>query len=347
MNKLKLFSTITTIVSVIIIALVFVVHSWTSTPYGSLDTRVALLLKFMKIAKVELFKEGKTYQESRTTGNASTILKTRPPYPGEIRDMRIPRAGGENPVRIYTPGKEGPYPMIVYYHGGGWFMGNLDSHDNICRRLSLKAGAILVAVDYRLAPEHVFPAAADDAYSALVWAHSNAAMLGGDPSRIAVAGDSAGGNLAAVTAITARNRKAPRISCQALVYPATDLSRLDTESHRNFAEGFYLSGDNTRKFRSLYAPDERDWKNPRISPLLERSLKGLASAVVITAQFDVLRDEGEAYAHRLEESGVAVAHRRFNGVIHGFMVMDRILPQSPEAIAYIAEEMKKAFSKPL
>ncbi len=345
MIKFKLFSTITTVASVIVIILVIVIHSWTATPYGRLDPRVAILLKYMKAADIELFREGKSLEESRKIGNSAGILRSKPGYSGEIRNISIPRPGGTIPVRIYIPGKQGHYPVVVYYHGGGWFMGNLDTHDSIPRQISEKVPALCISVDYRLAPENRFPAAADDCYTALLWAHDNAASFGGDPSRIAVMGDSAGGNLAAVTAITARNRKGPLLVMQVLDYPVVDESRMDTPSCKMFAKGYYLTVDDMKKFRSMYAPDPKDWTNPRLSPLLEPSLKGLPQAVVLTAEFDVLRDEGEAFAKRLKESGVPVVHQRIKGVLHGFMGMDRILPQATDATKIVVGELRKAFGE--
>ncbi len=314
---------------------------WSKTPHGDLDMRAAILIKYVELAKYELFKPGQSVAEIRAVADNSKILKKKPRPVAELRDVSFEGPGGELKLRIYRPVKGELLPVVVYYHGGGWTLGGLDSHDNLCRAISNAAHAALVSVDYRLAPEHPFPAAVDDAYAGLVWAHENAKSFGGDPSRIALAGDSAGGNLAAVVAVLARDRSGPRISHQALFYPATDLANLTTESHRNFAQGYYLTKNYIEKFREMYVPDKSKWSDPRVSPLFARNLSGLPPALVITAEFDSLRDEGESYAQRLQKSGVPVHVQRFPGMIHGFLGMERIFPQSAEAVELIGVEMKK------
>jgi acetyl esterase len=200
-----------------------------------------------------------------------------------------------------------------------------------------------VAVDYRLAPEHPFPAAVDDAYAVVLWVNGNAGTFGGDSSRIAVAGDSAGGTLSAVVSLLARDRRGPQLAGQVLFYAATDMSRFDTKSQRDFAEGYFLTRRYLEIFRSLYLPDQKDWTDPLVSPLLAPSLAGLPPAVVVTAEFDPLRDEGEAYASRLAASGVPVVQERFDGIVHGFLTLDRLFPQADAAIALAGTELKRLF----
>lgn len=341
MNAKKALLVVVLAVLLCVFGFFMVAASWTKTPYGELDLRAAIFIKYIEIAKYELFKPGRPIEATRAVMNASRILKKKGEPVAEVRDASFAGPGGELKLRIYRPVRDGILPVVVYYHGGGWALGGLDSHDNLCRAVSNAARALVVSVDYRLAPEHPFPAAVDDAYAGLVWAHANARSLGGDPERLAVAGDSAGGNLAAVVAVLARDRRGPRISQQILIYPATDSAHLTTESHRNFAQGYYLTKSYIEKFREMYVPDKGSWSDPRVSPLLTRELRGLPPALVITAQFDPLRDEGEAYAQRLRESGVGVRIRRFAGLIHGFLSMDRLFPQVQEAVELIAAEMKK------
>jgi len=341
MNAKKALLVVVLAVLLCVFGFFMVAMSWTKTPCGELDLRAALLLKFIDVARYDLFRPGQSIAATRAVMNASRMLKGKGMPVAEVRDASFAGPGGQLKVRIYRPVRSEVLPVAVYYHGGGWALGGLDSHDNLCRAISNAARALVVSVDYRLAPEHPFPAAVDDAYAGLVWAHANARSLGGDPERIAVAGDSAGGNLAAVVAVLARDRKGPRISQQTLIYPQTDAARLTTESHRNFAQGYYLTKSYIEKFREMYVPDKGSWSDPRVSPLLTRELRGLPPALVITAQFDPLRDEGEAYAQRLRESGVGVRTRRFKGLIHGFLGMDRLFPQFSEAVELIAAEMKK------
>ncbi|MBN1532007.1 MAG: alpha/beta hydrolase, partial [Spirochaetes bacterium] len=276
------------------------------TPHGRLDLRAALLLGIMKVAGIDLFKEGKPLAESRRTGDSSKLLReTADPVQEELT-KEIPVPGGTIPVRIYLPRRGTPLPVVVYYHGGGWFMGNIDTHDGICRLLAQRSEAAVVSVGYRLAPEYTFPAAAEDAYAGLLWAQAHAATFGGDGSRMAVMGDSAGGNLAAAVALMARDRKGPTLSYQVLVYPVTDAASTDTGSYRAFASGYYLTKKYMEKFIALYLPDPKDRRDPRVSPLMAEDLSGLPPATVFTAEFDILRDEGEAYAGRLEAAGVTV-----------------------------------------
>ncbi|HXW85444.1 MAG TPA: alpha/beta hydrolase [Candidatus Binataceae bacterium] len=259
-----------------------------------------------------------------------------------VEDRRIPGPSGEIPVRIYRPDVPGTLPVLVYYHGGGWVIGDLESHDGTCRALSNRGRCVTVAVDYRLAPEHKFPAAVDDAYAATLWVAKHASELNVDPRRLAVGGDSAGGNLAAVVSILARDRKEPAITFQLLIYPATDAA-LDTYSHKTFTD-YLLTDKSVRYFYGHYLRSEADKKDPRMSPALTTNLKGLPPALIITAEFDPLRDEGEAYAKKLTEAGNAAKFARYEGMIHGFFGMPQMLDSAKAAIDEAGGALRKALS---
>jgi acetyl esterase len=341
MNAKKAMCILAAIIFLCVCAFGIAAVSWTRTPRGRLDLRAAMLLKYIEYTGHEAFKPGQTIEDSRRAVNASRIMSAKGMPVAELRDTSFQGTGGEVKVRIYRPEKDGLLPVVVFYHGGGWVLGDLDTYDTLCRAISNAVRAVVVSVDYRLAPEHGFPAGVDDAYAGLVWAHANAGDFGGDAARIALAGCSAGGNLAAVVAIMARDRKGPLVAQQTLMYPATDLAHLTTGSYRNFAKGYYLTKRYMEKVREMYVPDRGKWSDPLVSPLLARDLRGLPPAFVITAEFDPLRDEGEAYARRMHESGVEVRVRRFPGIIHGFLAMDRLFPQTGEAVELIAAEMRK------
>ena len=264
------------------------------------------------------------------------------PYEGEreqvalVEDLRIPGPLGDIPIRIYTPQSPAPRPAMVYMHGGGWVVCDLDTHDVVCRAIARRSGGVVVAVDYRLAPEHKFPAAVIDSYAALQWVSDNAARLGVDPARISAGGDSAGGNLGAVLSLKSRDEHGPRIALQVLVYPVTDLSSFDTPSYHEFADGYHLTKTEMEWYRDHYLARPEDGRNPLASPLLARDLSGLPPALVITAECDPLRDEGEAYAKRLQEAGVPVTCTRYAGMIHPFFSLPGVIPQALEAIDQVA-----------
>lgn len=260
-----------------------------------------------------------------------------------VEDRQVPGPAGRIPIRIYTPSGDGPFPLLVYFHGGGWVIGNIETHDAVSRSLTNAAGCVTVSVDYRLAPEHKFPAAADDCYAATQWAAANAAALNANAQRIAVGGDSAGGNLAAVAALMARDRGGPSLVHQMLIYPVTDYLPA-TASARENAEGYFLTSADMVWFWNHYVKDERDADNPYASPLRASSLSNLPSALVITAEFDPLRDEGEMYAARLKEAGVDVILIRYEGMIHGFFSMAGVLEQGRKALDLAAAELRSAFS---
>ena len=239
-------------------------------------------------------------------------------------DRTIPGPAGEIPVRVYLPpGEGGSRPLVVFYHGGGWVICGLDSHDPVCRDLAAGTGAVVLSVDYRLAPEHKFPAAVDDSWAALQWAHDHAADLGADATRMAVAGDSAGGNLAAVMALMARDQDIP-LRFQLLVYPATDFSQRRPSIVEN-GEGYLLTAASMQWFEGHYAPDPTDW---RASPMLAGEHQGVAPALVMTCEYDPLRDEGMDYAATLEKAGVAVSARVYAGMIHGAFSMITAVPSA-------------------
>lgn len=280
-----------------------------------------------------------TPQQARDAVTISSALLGRPEPVGQIEDRRVPAAAGEIPIRIYRPRRAGILPVLVYYHGGGWVVCDVETHNALCCSITNAAECIVVSVDYRLAPENKYPAAVDDAYAAAGWVFDHADRLGGDSRRIALGGDSAGGNLAAVVALKARDRAAFRPSLQVLIYPATDYN-LDTPSYRENAEGYMLSRGEMEWFWGCYLPDEQSGREPYASPLRAADLSGLPPALVITAEYDPLRDEGEAYAARLREAGVPVVLSRYEGMIHGFVRHTAQFNQARTAIEEIAAALR-------
>ena len=260
-----------------------------------------------------------------------------------IENRTVPGPAGQIPVRIYTPVGTAPFPVLVYFHGGGWVIGNLDTHDGICRSLANRVGCLVVSVDYRLAPEHPFPAAPEDCYAATRWLAEHAGSLGGDKGRIAVGGDSAGGNLAAVVALMARDRGGPKLAFQLLVYPATDTD-FETRSYRENSEGYFLTRADMVWFWNHYAPRDEDRRNPYAAPLRAASLRGLPPALVITAEFDPLCDDGNAYAARLREDGVPVRLSQQDGLIHGFFQMGAVIDRGRASVDEASRALKDAFA---
>jgi acetyl esterase len=260
----------------------------------------------------------------------------------DVADRTVPGPAGALPVRVYTPEGEAPFPIVVFFHGGGWVVGTLDSYDPLCRALAAATPAVVVSVDYRLAPEHRWPAAVEDAYAATLWASRNAAALGGAQHRLAVAGDSAGGNLAAVVALGARDRGGPAIAFQLLVYPALDAAG-DTASWREHADGFQLTAAGMRWYWDHYLGGA-DGTAPDASPLRAAFLGGLPPALVVGAEHDILRDEGEAYAARLREAGVEATATRQEGMVHGFLRWRAVTPTAEDALQEAAAALRSALS---
>ncbi|HSE56266.1 MAG TPA: alpha/beta hydrolase [Nocardioidaceae bacterium] len=258
-----------------------------------------------------------------------------------VEEVAIPGPAGDIGARVYRPETAGPAPTVVLFHGGGFVIGDLDTHDNMARTICRDCSAVVVSVDYRLAPEAQFPAAVEDAVAATRWAASRLEELGGD-ERLAVAGDSAGGNLAAVVAQQLRDSGGPALAGQLLVYPATDVTG-DYPSRTENAEGYFLDLPTMVWFIQHYAADAAVHQDPRLSPLRHTDLSGLPPAVVVTAEYDPLRDEGEAYARALSEAGVPAEVRRFDGMIHGFFDMGAYSPAAQAAI----EESCAMFAKVL
>jgi acetyl esterase len=260
-----------------------------------------------------------------------------------VENRAIPGPGPDVLVRIYTPEGRGRFPVLVWFHGGGWVVGDLETADGTARRLTAQAGCVVVSVDYRLAPEARFPAAAEDCYAVTQWVAANAAGIDADPGRIAVGGDSSGGNLAAVVSLMARDRGVSPPVFQLLVYPVIARD-FDTGSYRQNGEGYGITSDSMKWYWDLYLTDDADASNPYAAPLLAKDLSGLPPALVITAEFDPLRDEGEAYAQRLREAGVTVTYSRYDGMIHGFFGMPAFIDRGRIAVGEASAALKAAFS---
>jgi acetyl esterase len=253
--------------------------------------------------------------------------------------VAIAGPAGDLRVRITSPSGTGPFAGLVFFHGGGWVTGGIHTHDHLCRTITRDADVVVVSVDYRLAPEHPFPAGVDDADAATIWVSEAADRLGIDRMRLGVGGDSSGGNLAAVIARRPRDRGQPGLAFQVLLYPVTDAG-LDTPSYLENAEGYLLTKDSMAWYWNLYSPGPNDRFDPDASPLRALDLSGLPRALVISAEYDPLRDEAEQYARRLEEAGVPVRHTRYAGMIHGFIRREAIFDQGKTAIAEIVEFIK-------
>ena len=271
------------------------------------------------------------------------VTNPEPPELKSAKPLAIPSPAGAIPARIYTPTKlrqrGGLAPCLVFFHGGGWVIGDLDSHDVVCRKLAHEGELIVISVDYRLAPEHKFPAAVDDAIVATKWIADNAKQLGIDAGRLMVGGDSAGGNLAAVVALAARDGNGPEIAGQVLIYPATDFS-MKHPSHSEPETSILLTHTVIKWFRDHYLNGLADGQDWRASPALAKTLAGLPPAYVLTAGADPLRDEGDEYAARLKDAGVSVTYKNFPGQFHGFFTMGKLLRQANVAASEIAAWLK-------
>jgi len=262
-----------------------------------------------------------------------------------IEDLAVAGPAGEIPVRIYRPAEgTGPHPIVVYFHGGGWVLGTLDTHDDVCRTLVNRSGVLLVSVGYRRAPEHQFPAPLDDCVTAVRWCALRGAEIGGDAGRLAVAGDSAGGNLATAVALRLRDEGGPRLAVQALIYPVTNFG-FDTASYREYAEGFGLTRGLMRYFWKSYLPSPAEGGQAYASPLNAANLSGLPPALILTAQYDVLRDEGEAYAARLAQAGVPVCCTRYLDMNHGFIQLAALCDSALHGLEEVADALRTAFAR--
>jgi acetyl esterase len=285
-----------------------------------------------------------TVTEARKVALAQAPKRTKPTPVATSVHRTIPGPEGEIPARIYTPEGLGPFPLLVFFHGGGFVVGNLDSYDEMCRTLCRGAGCVVMAVDYRLAPEHKFPAAPDDCLAATRWAAEHAGEFNADPTRLVVAGDSAGGNLATVTALRIRDEGGPRLCGQLLIYPITDYHTPPTPSYLTNANGYLLTRDLMIWFWGHYLSSTSEASHPHAAPLRASDLSGLPPTLVITAEYDPLRDEGERYAARLQQAGAPVVLSRYEGMIHGFLTLGDLFDESRRATEEANTWLKQATS---
>ncbi len=309
----------------------------------TLDPSAAALAKMMKEAGRPALDTLPPPDARAQSAANRTAVQPDPPAMQSVEDMRIPAPHGAIPVRVFKPltlPKADLAAGLVYYHGGGWVIGDLDGYDVVCREIATKAGLIVVSVDYRLAPEHKFPAAVDDCIAATDWVARNAAKLGIDADKLFVGGDSAGGNLAAVVSMHARDNNGPRIKGQVLVYPVTDLA-MNTASYKDPETGVLLTHSLMRWFRDHYLTDHKQIDDWRASPLRMSNLKGLPPAYVLTCGADPLHDEGEEFARRLKHAGNEVIHADYPGQFHAFLTMGRLLPEANKLVGEITDWLKQ------
>jgi acetyl esterase/lipase len=309
----------------------------------TMDPKAQIVGEFIKSIRVPGYfpPSSELRQQLRTM---VTLMDEPAPALLRVEDIRIPGTAGEIPARVYASITGGaPLPAVVYFHGGGWVQGDLETHHGLCARLAKHAGALVVSVDYRLAPEHKFPAAVDDCLAAYRWVRARGRDIGADPARVAVAGDSAGGNLSAVVSQLATAAGTPVPSCQVLIYPAVDFS-LETDSHRELADGHVIPRDRIAWYTEQYLRSETDKKDLRASPLRAPRLAGQPPTLIVTAGFDPLRDEGQAYGDRLREAGVDVVDREYPGQIHAFVSLTKAIPQGMACTLEIAEYLRQRLS---
>ena len=279
--------------------------------------------------------------EARQATARLAKLGGRPAPVQRTEDRTVPGPAGPIPVRVYTPPGSGPFPALVYCHGGGWVTGSIATHEPICRALAHGAGCAVVSVDYRLAPEHKFPAAVEDCYAVTRWLADNGAALGLDPARLAVGGDSAGGTLATVVALWARDRGGPALACQLLIYPITDYM---PDLPSRLKNGYFLSNADVAWAWKHYLTSAAEADDPSAAPLRAADLTGLPPAIILTAEFDPLHDEGNLYADRLRAAGVPTVLARYDGMIHGFVSLAGVIDQGQAALAQAAGDVRSAFA---
>jgi acetyl esterase/lipase len=305
-----------------------------------LDTHVQEFLTQLAQAGAPRYGE-QPIEEQRAAMEESAGAFFGPADPVAFEDRVVPSATAPVPVRVYRP-VERPAPILVWFHGGGWVLGNVRTVHGVCAALAKRSSCVVVSVEYRLAPEHPFPAALDDAWTVVEWLRDHAEAVGGLPRELAIGGDSAGGNISAVIARRARDASV-QLKLQLLVYPVCDAD-LTTASYTEFADGYWLTRDAMRWFWEQYLPDA-DWFQPEASPLRAPDVERVAPAHVITAAYDVLRDEGEAYARRLETAGVPTVVSRYEGMIHGFFRLPAVVPRAEDALSEAAEAVRRAFQR--
>ena len=307
----------------------------------SLHPQVAALLERVARSPLPPYHTVPAFVARRIYRDTRSALAPRAP---EIAEARLMVFANAVAVRAYRPVLGETLPALVFFHGGGWTIGDLGTHDVVCRQLAIGARCVVFSVDYRLAPEHPFPAAVDDCFFATRYIHSNAEELKIDPTRIAAGGDSAGGNLAAAVALMARDAGGPALAYQLLIYPATD-QRCELPSHERNGEGYLLTKEAIGFFRSSYLPNPKDRTDWRASPLLASSHADLPPAFVLTAGYDPLVDEGRAYAERLAAAGVETTYREYPDVVHGFVLFGGVVDAANAAVAECCQRLRSAFEK--
>jgi acetyl esterase len=307
----------------------------------SLHPQVAALLERVARSPLPPYHSVPAFVARRIYRDTRAALAPRPP---EVAEVRLQVFDGKVAVRCYRPVKDEVLPALVFFHGGGWTIGDLDTHDVVCRQLALGARCAVFSVDYRLAPEHPFPAAVEDCFFATRFVFDHAEEIRIDPNHIAVGGDSAGGNLAAVVALMARDQGTPRLDYQLLIYPATD-QRCEFPSHERNGQGYLLTKEGIGFFRGAYLPNGKDRTDWRASPLLAANHAGVAPAFVLTAGYDPLVDEGRAYAERLAKAGVEVAYRDYPDMVHGFVLFGGVVDAANAAVAECCRQLRAAFEK--
>lgn len=342
-KKLWIFPTVVLIVAIYCFPLI---KNLAIKNYGKLDTLFGVMLKIEEYFNPISLK-GKSIYEMRAELHKSATMWSSNPIPfSNIKNMYIKTASSKVPVRIYTPDCHGnKVPIIIYSHGGSWIGGSIDDYGNVCRKLSKNSQAIVISVNYRLAPENPFPAGLNDVYNVLQWVYNYAKSINGDSTRICVVGDSAGANLSAAVSQMARDKGGPPIISEVLIYPSTNIYQLNTKSWSYFGGGYNITKENFEKFVSLYTPNLQERKNVYASPLLSKNFKGLPNTLIITAEFDPLRDEDDAYGNKLKEAGVNVISTRYKGVTHGFISMDKITSKADEALIEISTYLKEQFNR--
>jgi acetyl esterase len=308
-----------------------------------LDPQAAQVLEWVHKAGMPDYADMSPVEARALFEKSAPTLDATPEALFRVEDRKIPGPGGDILLRIYTPEESAaPLPVMVWTHGGGFVIGSVDSYDGVCRAMCKQSGVIVVSVNYRLAPEHPHPAAVDDCFAALQWVAANAASFGGDASRLAIAGDSAGGNLAAVCTILARDRGGPELKRQILVYPAT-APGCESESHHLFGVGHLLTRRMILYFFGMHSGGQVHTNDFRYAPLITPDLSGLAPALVIVAGFDPLRDEGIAYANRLKEAGNPVDLLAFDGMVHGFFSLSGYIDAGKIAIGEVVKSLRTGF----